>query len=148
MSLDWNAALRANNYRAELIKNWREAAKISKLAVETERALRAEVIATYSAHADPNDLHASMENVNLPNGELLKIQHKVDYRLDADGDLVEKQLDLIEKSQEGGNVIAERLVAWKPEISIKEYKLLNAVQKALIDKVLTIKPASKSIEIK
>lgn len=148
MSLDWNAALTANNYRATLIAKWREASAISKLAVETERALRAEIIAVYSAHSGPNDLHASMENVNLPNGELLKIQHKVDYKLDADGDAVEKQLDLIEKTQEGGNVIAERLVAWKPEISVKEYKLLNDVQKALIDKVLTIKPASKSIEIK
>lgn len=140
-------AMQRNNLRTAMIEDWKTASRLAKEAIADERQKRLDLITLFSAHADPNDLHASMENVDLPNGEMLKIQHKVDYKL-GNADEVVKQLNLIEQSQEGGNVIAERLVVWKPEISVTNYKLLNPIQKALIDKVLTVKAASKSIEIK
>ena len=76
----------------------------------------------------------------------MKITHKLNYTL-GNANLVDKALDLIEKSQEGGNVIAERLVSWKPELSVREYKLLSPQQKAYIDTVLTVKPGTPSVEL-
>lgn len=41
----------------------------------------------------------------------------------------------------------ERLVTWKPSLSVAEYKRLNAEDKAIIDGVLTVKLGSPSLTI-
>ena len=106
--------------------------------------LRNELVELFSDIKDPD--YAGTENVETPIGQL-KIVHKLSYSL-GNADLVEKALDRIEASQEGGNVIAERLVDWKPELSLSNYKLLTDRQKAMINEVLTIKPATKTLEFK
>lgn len=90
---------------------------------------------------------SGVENVDTGMGKI-KITHKLEYKFTGvPNDRIDTMLDAIEKSQEGGNVIAERLVIWKPELSVSEYKRLMPQQKALVDAILTIKPASKSIEL-
>lgn len=139
------AAVQANgNYRMAVLDAHRQAAAEAKAANEKERQLRAEVIKLFSERAD-DAMASGVENVATGIGTL-KITHKLNYNL-GNADLVDKALDAIEKSQEGGNVIAERLVKWKPELSVREYKLLTPKQKALIDAVLTITPGAASIEI-
>ena len=133
------------NYRMAVLDAWIAAKRAFLDAQTKERELRAEVLALFSDRM--NDSMASgVENVDTGIGKL-KVTHKLEYKLDADNDKVDAMLDKIEKSQEGGNVIAERLVVWKPEISVREYKLLAPAQKAVVDTILTIKQASKSVEL-
>jgi hypothetical protein len=132
-----------------LFAQWNTQAAIAKAAVEAERNLRAQVIEAYSdAQAFP-EFASGTESVDIGEGFDLKILHSLDYKLDNANDCerLDKVLDQIEKSMEGGAIIAERLVKWKPELSVSEYKLLAPAQKAMIDTVLTIKPASKSVKV-
>jgi hypothetical protein len=41
----------------------------------------------------------------------------------------------------------EKLVKWKPEVSIKEYRLLTDEQRLLFDQVLVIKPGMPGLDI-
>lgn len=139
------AAVQANgNYRMAVLDEHRKAVAVLAAAKAREAELRAEVIALFSERTEA--LASGMENIETGYGTL-KIEHKLNYELAKDNDAVDAMLDKLEKSQEGGNVIAERLVSWKPEISVREYKLLTAAQKALVDAVLTIKPAAKSVKL-
>ena len=139
------AAVQANsNYRMAVLDAHREAAAALAAAKVKEAELRAEVIKLFSERTG-EALASGVENVETGLGTL-KITHKLNYTL-GNADAVDRALDAIEKSQEGGNVIAERLVKWSPELSVREYKLLTEKQKALIDAVLTIKPGAASIEI-
>ena len=139
------AAVQANgNYRMAVLDAHRQSVATLKAAKEAEAQLRAEVISLFSERV--NDANASgVENIDTGYGQL-KITHKLNYTL-GNANLVDKALDLIEKSQEGGNIIAERLVSWKPELSVREYKLLSPQQKAYIDTVLTVKPGTPSVEL-
>ena len=139
------AAVQANgNYRMAVLDAHRQSVATLKAAKEAEAQLRAEVISLFSERV--NDANASgVENIDTGYGKL-KITHKLNYTL-GNANLVDKALDLIEKSQEGGNVIAERLVNWKPELSVREYKLLSKPQQLIVDEILVIKPASKSVEL-
>ena len=146
---DWGspvtgAAATVANAKLQRIADWQEAKAALETAKANELALRNELVELFSDIKDPD--HAGTENVETPIGQL-KIVHKLSYTL-GNADLVEKALDRIEASQEGGNVIAVRLVNWKPELSLSNYKLLDARQKAMINEVLTIKPATKTLEFK
>lgn len=146
---DWGVAPSAaqttlNNAKLEKIADWQNAKAALEEAKANELSLRNELIELFSDIKDPD--YSGTENVETPYGQL-KITHKLTYSL-GNADLVEKALDRIEVSQQGGNVIAERLVNWKPELSVREYKLLDASQQAIINEVLTIKPAAKSLEFK
>ena len=124
---------------------WKTAKAELDAAQANERELRAKVIEMFST--ETNEMHSGVENIDLNYDRwILKITHKLDYKL-ADRDAVMSALTQISTSQEGGNIIAERLVKWKPELSVSEYKLLNGGQRTIIDRVLTIKPATKSLEL-
>jgi len=144
---DWGSPATAaqatiNSAKLQKIAEWQDAKAALEAAKANELALRNEIVELYSDVKDPN--HAGTENMQTQTGKL-KIVHKLNYTL-GNGDMVEKALDKIEASQEGGNVIAERLVSWKPELSLTNYKLLTSAQRAIIDTVLTIKPATKTVE--
>ncbi len=53
----------------------------------------------------------------------------------------------------GGSLLANRLIKWKPELVASEYEKLNPEfeldikAKALIDSILTIKPASPQLTL-
>lgn len=133
--------------RDELLTAWKEA----KAALDRYKALESEhrksVVETFSQDAKPG--HSGTENVDVGWGYKLKIVHGLTYKLDNanDGEKLDKVLDQIEKSMEGGNIIAERLVKWKPELSVSEYKLLSPANKALIDSVLTITDATPTVTL-
>lgn len=128
-----------------LLSAWNAAKQALTEATGLERELRARVIEIFST--ETNEMASGIESIDLGDGFDLKINHRLDYKL---GDRIEVNdaLYKIAASMEGGPVVAERLVKWKPEIAISEYKLLGPIQVGLINKVLTIKPATKSIEIK
>lgn len=80
-------------------------------------------------------------------GWKLKLVHKFNYTLDKDNEKVESALDRMSKLGNEGTFIAERIVRWKPELSIKEYRELDGEYRKIVDSVLTIKPGTPAIEL-
>lgn len=87
--------------------------------------------------------------VELGNGYELKGVRKISYDLDKDTNKVELALKSVANVDAEGAFLAERLVSWKPLLSVKEYKLLgNGAYKTAIDMVLTTKDGAPTLEVK
>lgn len=139
-------ANKLHNDRTRLFDAWQEKKKAFELAQAEEREARAAMMEAWSDRMN-DPMADGAESIDTGFGTLT-ITHKIDYKVTGAEDAVETALDKIEASQEGGNVIAERLVKFKPELSVREYKLLTEAQRKIVDAVLTIKPASKSVAFK
>jgi hypothetical protein len=61
---------------------------------------------------------------------------------------IEKALSKIEKDGESGELIAERLVKWTPELSLTEYKQLSDKYRKIIDDVIITSEGTPTLEIK
>lgn len=134
----------------QLLLAWQTADKALEVAKAQENLLRRSVVARYLTQ--PNE---GMNNVELGKGYLLKIQQPFNYTLSnsekpKSGEplATDKALDAIKALGNEGKFIADRLVKWKPELSITEYRNLAPQYKAVIDKALTITPGLPTIEIK
>jgi hypothetical protein len=131
-----------------LTQNWLNAKATLDAAKETEAQLRRELVAFV---ADPNKISGT-ENIELGNGYKLKAVKKINYTFVSNkegidvADAVDDVLTEIENLGADGKFIAERLVKWKPELSLSEYKLLDAKCKALIDSVIQTKEGLPTLE--
>lgn len=126
-----------------ILTEWRKAKAALDNAKAIESALRARVIETRSEFAAVED-HEGTENIDIGFGYKLKIVHALDYKL---GDEADAALDAIEATGAEGKFIAERLVSWKPSLSVREYKSLDGEFKKIIDRALTIKPKAKTVTL-
>lgn len=127
----------------ELILEWENARKELAGLKEYEGELREAVIARkFNSVPDSGTV-----NSELGKGWKLKATFKQYYRLPSKGDAVEKALQAIERRGTEGKYIAERLVSWKPELVVKEYKNLDESLRKHIDKVLTISNGKASLEL-
>ena len=125
------------------ILQWTEAAKKLAEAKAVELALRNEVVAiNFADHKE-----SGTENVELGNGYKLKAVFKLNYSLNNTDDAVDKALSKLEKAGTEGAFIAERLVKWKPELSISEYNKLDTKFKKIIDEVIKTSPGTPSLEL-
>lgn len=125
---------------------WEAAVKALAAAKDAEAALRKEVLAEAFAF-DPEALREGTENFELSNGYKLKTVFKISRNLNNENEAVDKVLAKIEKTGPEGVFIAERLVKWKPELSVTEYKKLPEKFKKLFDEVVTSKEAMPSLEL-
>lgn len=125
---------------------WEAAVKLLAAAKDAEAALRKEVLAEAFAF-DPEALREGTENFELGNGYKLKAVFKISRNLNNENEAVDKVLAKIEKTGPEGVFIAERLVKWKPELSVTEYKKLPEKFKKLFDEVVTSKEAMPSLEL-
>ena len=125
---------------------WEAAVKALAAAKDAEAALRKEVLAEAFAF-DPEALREGTENFELGNGYKLKAVFKISRNLNNENEAVDKVLSKIEKTGPEGSFIAERLVKWKPELSVSEYKKLSEKFKKMIDEVVTSKEAMPSLEL-
>ena len=125
---------------------WEAAVKALAAAKDAEAALRKEVLAEAFAF-DPEALREGTENFELGNGYKLKAVFKISRNLNNENEAVDKVLSKIEKTGPEGAFIAERLVKWKPELSVSEYKKLPEKFKKMIDEVVTSKEATPSLEL-
>lgn len=125
---------------------WQDSVKALAAAKEAEAALRKEVLSECYGF-NPEALREGTENVELGNGYKLKAVFKISYSLNNAEDGVDKALSKLEKAGPEGQFIAERLVRWKPELSVSEYKKLDAKYKKVIDEVLVTKEATPSLEL-
>ncbi len=128
------------------ILQWQESVKALAAAKDAEAALRREVL-TDCFGFDPDALREGTENVELGNGYKLKAVFKISRNLNNENDAVDKVLSKIEKTGPEGQFVAERLVKWKPELSVSEYKKLPEKFRKMIDEVVTSKEATPSVEL-
>ena len=125
---------------------WEQAVKALAAAKDAEAALRKEVLAKAFAF-DPEALREGTENFELGNGYKLKAVFKISRNLNNENEAVDKVLSKIEKTGPEGAFIAERLVKWKPELSVSEYNKLPEKFKKLFDEVVTSKEAMPALEL-
>ena len=135
-----------NANRDAKILAWEESVKALAAAKDAEAALRKEVLAEAFAF-DPEALREGTEDFELGNGYKLKAVFKISRNLNNENEAVDKVLSKIEKTGPEGAFIAERLVKWKPELSVSEYKKLPEKFKKLFDEVVTSKEAMPSLEL-
>lgn len=139
---DHNTAL-SQSEKIALLREWDAENKTLAAAVLKEKDLRARVLAAFSQYGD-DELKSGVENVDIGGGYDLKMEHKLSYKLDKDR--LDDALEAIEKLA-NGELLAERLVKFTPELAVGEYKKLPDEAKKIIDGVLTVKRATSSVEI-
>ena len=93
----------------------------------------------------------------LGNGWNIKAVYGYNYKLENKQDETEIALEAMTKIGPKAEFVADRLVKWSPEMSVKEYREVVAAAaagdpdmvalKALLDSVLTITPAAPSLEL-
>jgi hypothetical protein len=122
-----------------LVAEWDAADKALAAAKAREKELREQVI-----EALFKDAPVGTNNHELPTGETLSCVKKLNYKLETDATM------LAQGALAGmiGEFLTQRLVKWKPELSVSEYKKLDDISRATIDKALTITPATPSLEMK
>jgi hypothetical protein len=78
-------------------------------------------------------------------GAVLKGTHVINRKVNQEAlEALEESLD---KSDNLPQLDLDKLVVWKPEVSIKEYRMLTDEQRNLFDQALVIKPGMPSLEI-
>ncbi len=129
---------------------WDQAKKVLEAAKNSEMEAR-KAVAEY-VFPTPKE---GMNNHDLGNGYTLKMGHKINYSLNAPND----EIDAIEEraAKEAGNegtFLIERIITWKANFSVGEYKKLDPSLpahrkvKELVDTVLQTTTGSPSLEIK
>lgn len=132
----------------DLITRWNNAKTALEAAKETELKLRKEVV-DFSFDQSNNK---GTETIELENGWKAKAVKKLNFGWIKDGDKVNKHkiddaLDAIERSDPAGQLIAERLVKWTPELSQTEYKKLPLKMKEIIDAVIVTSEGTPTLEL-
>lgn len=138
--------------RDKLLNEWLDAQKALTKAKDEEMKLRKQIVADI-IQAKPGE--KGTRNFELNAGYKLKAVLKLNYKLNNDE--VDATLDRIEKLGDEGKFIVDRIVKFKPELSVTEYNSLNdraangdVMAKAFIkelNKILTIEDASPSLEL-
>lgn len=133
-----------------LITKWKTAAETLETAKADEMVWRKRVV---DFAFDPNK-KTGTERIDLGAGYELKSVKKINYGWikAADGkkvnkDAIETALGKIEESGPAGALIADRLVSWKPDLSLSEYNKLPSDFKSIIDAVIVTSEGSPTLEI-
>lgn len=135
--------------RDDLLVAWQGAKQKLDEAKELEAEFRK---ASVEFISDPSK-KSGTENIELGNGYKAKTVKKLNYGFvkTDDGKLDKKALDRalerIEKDGPVGELIAERLVKWTPDLSLSEYKLLSDKYKNIIDAVIVTTEGMPTLEI-
>lgn len=124
---------------SDLLTQWQAlVAKIAaaKALVEQEQELRKAIFAL--AFPKPEE---GTQRMDLGEGWKLKAVHKVDRKLD------EAALPAVLKQLRARKVAVDELVTYKPSLCVSIYKALPADLRAIMDEVVTSKPAMPSLEV-
>ena len=136
-TLSW---LYDNMSRDELLLRWAE------LKTELEKAKTLEMeLRKYIVKREFSSVIEGINNIELGNGYKLKATLKYNYVID--NNKIDSALDELAKINNEGSFIAERIVKWKADLVLKEYRELEPQYKKIIDEVLTIKDAAPTLEI-
>lgn len=131
---------------AEDLATWfKKKAQLAKLKGE-EAMLRSRIFKFYF----PTPTEGSKDNkvpLNDGTGAILQADYVINRTVD------EHQLDGLKEAMfaEGSNLPQldlTKLIKWKPELSITEYRKLSDEERLVLDRCLVIKPGSPQMEIK
>jgi hypothetical protein len=129
----------------EILVNWQMARDDLKRAINTEMYYRTLAIGTFFQNVDKTTAEGT-HNYDLGNEYKLKCTFKLNYKLDG-RDKVDAMLDKLTDTGEDGKFIADRIIKWAPSLSLSEYRVLSPEQKKVVDSVITVQPATPSLEI-
>lgn len=131
---------------AEDLATWfKKKAQLAKLKGE-EAMLRSRIFKFYF----PNPTEGSKDNkvpLNDGTGAIIQADYVINRTVD------EQQLDGLKEAMfaESSNLPQldlTKLIKWKPELSITEYRKLSQDERLIFDRCLVIKPGSPQMEIK
>ena len=125
----------------DLIVRWKRSQTDAKVATARELEYRNAVIARKFG----NDKTDGTKNIELGKGWKLKAVFKTSYN--PNDDKVDETLEAMRKASPEGVVYANRIFSFKASLKLSEYKQLPAQFKALIDAIITTKPAQPSLEL-
>lgn len=134
--------------RDRLIMAWQASQTKLAAAKESEMQLRKELV----EFAFDQSKQSGTETLELGGGYKLKAGKKLNYGFikgedgKTDRKAIETALTKIEKDGAVGELIAERLVKWSPELSISEYKKLDEKYRKAIDAVIVTSEGAPTLE--
>jgi hypothetical protein len=142
------APVRRSNERDLLLKAW-EASKATLEAAKRPKWIRRKAVFGY---AFPNPTEGT-QRVELGGGYSLKAVHKINTKITASNEAVDKAEDEASKCGNEGTFLFERIITWTPNFSKSEYKKLEAdnpthiAVKKLVDSLIEEKPGAPTLEI-
>jgi hypothetical protein len=130
----------------EDFKRWYELDQELKRIKGAEAMLRSRIF----KHCFPNPTEGAAENkysIGDGTGAIVQGTHVINRTVD------EQQLDALRSAsaEEGSNLPQldlAKLIRWKPELVIGEYRKLDETERHTIDQALVIKPGMPALEIK
>lgn len=127
-------------YLVQLIREWddlkAQVETVAKPLIEKERALRQLV-----ADAMFDEPTEGTNYTPLEGGWKLKLVYKLDRKID------EAMLATVKEQLAAMNVSLDRVVKYKPEVILKEYRELTAEQMNVFDQAIVIKPGTPALEM-
>ena len=123
----------------DLLMNWQKATTDLLLAKEHEMNMRKHIVGRLFPNAKEGT-----NNFDLGNGYKLTAVVKFNYKFENN----DKVQNMIMELERIGSDVSARLVKWKPEPSVTEYRKLTGQHKAIADAAIVITDAAPSLEIK
>lgn len=136
-------------HRDKLLVDWQAEQKILEAAKEKEMKLRKEIIALCfdPAKQAGTEYHELGNGWKLKGGKSITYGWVKDQHDELNRDAIYVALNTIAGLSPESKLVAERLVKWQADLSLSQYKLLNAAEKTVIDTVIVTKPGAPKLEI-
>lgn len=148
---DWNKNDFDAMSRDQLLVLWNNLKDTLETVKKNEMDLRRYIV----AREFPNKKEGT-NSIELGNNYELKATIKFNYKLNASNDKIEDILNKISKVGNRGSIVAERLISWKPNFLLSEWRLLQDEKEdsmeakkilELINEILIITDATPTLEI-
>src|SRR5512136_236158 len=124
--------------KIQLIQEWYELKlKLNQLKDE-ESVLRQQIVKEIFNSTN----EAGTYKIDLEEGYQLKLKNSYSYKVDS-----EKVVECLEKIAQEDSIVANAVIKWKPELSLREYKMLNNEFKTILDSAITMKLDSPKVEL-
>lgn len=123
----------------QLLSEWQAAQQdlaIAKSIIDKEMTLRKAVVASF--WPTPKE---GVNNMELNAGWKMKYNRSLEYKVD------DAALPACREALFVANVSSDKLFKLTPSLSVTEYRLLDDNIRSIVDKVLTIKPKSPTLEL-
>lgn len=127
--------------RDELILEQAKAAEQAKFWKERDAELRGMIYGANFQGMEDGKQHT----IELGNGYKLKGKRPISYKLDVE--TTKTALQYLRELGNEGTFVADRVVKWKPELSLTEYNKMSEQQRKILDAALTTTPGLPVIEL-